>query len=87
MAKLFYSMEETCQKLGKSEQEVMELVESNQLSKFVDGDKLIFKVDQVDLLAEGDDDDAAIGLADDSGVGLADDDSAIGLATSSSWPS
>lgn len=80
MAKLFYSMEETCQKLGKSEQEVMELVESNQLSKFVDGDKLIFKVDQVDLLAEGDDEDAAIGLADDSGVGLADDDSAIGFA-------
>jgi len=80
MAKLFYSMEETCQKLGKSEQEVMELVESNQLSKFVDGDKLIFKVDQVDLLADGDDDDVAIGFADDSGVGLANDDSAIGFA-------
>ncbi|MGD1916048.1 MAG: hypothetical protein ACFCBV_07665 [Phycisphaerales bacterium] len=80
MAKLFYSLEETCQKLGKSEQEVMDLVESNQLSKFVDGDKLIFKVDQVDLLADGDDDDAAIGFADDSGVGLAADDSAIGFA-------
>ena len=80
MAKLFYSLEETCQKLGKSEDEVMELVDSNQLSKFVDGDKLIFKVDQVDLLADGDDDDDAIGFADDSGVGLAADDSAIGFA-------
>ncbi|MEQ8844203.1 MAG: hypothetical protein RIB58_05055 [Phycisphaerales bacterium] len=84
MAKLFYSMEETCQKLGKSEQEVMDLVESNQLSKFVDGDKLIFKVDQVDLLADDDsaggDDDAPISLADDSGLGFDADDSAIGFA-------
>lgn len=85
MAKLFYSMEETTQKLGKSEQEVMELVDSNRLSKFVDGDKLIFKVDQVDMLADGDDDDLP-GLADDSGlgagIGLEDDadDSAIGFA-------
>lgn len=84
MAKLFYSMEETTQKLGKSEEEVMELVDSNRLSKFVDGDKLIFKVDQVDMLADGDDDELP-GLADDSGltsgIGLEDsDDSAIGFA-------
>ena len=80
MAKLFYSLEETCQKLGKSEDEVLELVESNRLSKFVDGDKLIFKVDQVDMLAEGEDDDSSIGFADDSGIGLDSDDSAIGFA-------
>lgn len=89
MAKLFYSMEETTQKLGKTEQEVMELVDSNRLSKFVDGDKLIFKVDQVDLLADGDDDELP-GFADDSGlgagIGLEDDadDSAIGFADDSS---
>ncbi len=87
MAKLFYSMEETCQKLGKSEEEVMELVDSNRLSKFVDGDKLIFKVDQVDLLADGDsEDDDLPGFADDSGLGAGigleedSDDSAIGFA-------
>lgn len=80
MAKLFYSLEETCQKLGKSEDEVLELVDSNRLSKFVDGDKLIFKVDQVDLLAEGEDEDASIGFADDSAIGLDSDDSAIGFA-------
>jgi len=82
MAKLFYSMEETTQKLGKSEQEVMELVDSNRLSKFVDGDKLIFKVDQVDMLADGEEDDLP-GFADDSGVGAGiglEDDSAIGFA-------
>lgn len=79
MAKLFYSMEETCQKLGKSEQEVLELVESNRLSKFVDGDRLIFKVNEVDLLAESDEDEA-IGIAEDSGIGLSVEDSAIGLA-------
>lgn len=81
MAKLFYSMEETCKKLGKSEAEVLELVDSNRLDKFVDGDKLIFKVDQVDLLADGDDD--LPGLADDSGIGFEDDDAAIGLASDS----
>lgn len=81
MAKLFYSMEETCQKLNKSEEEVMELVDSSRLSKFVDGDKLIFKVDQVDMLADGDsDDDDLPGFADDSGIGLEADDSAIGFA-------
>lgn len=80
MAKLFYSMEETCQKLNKSEDEVLELVESNRLSKFVDGDKLIFKVDQVDLLAESEDEDDAIGFADDSAIGMDSDDSAIGFA-------
>jgi len=80
MAKMFYSMEETCEKLGKSEAEVLQLVDSNQLSKFVDGDKLIFKVDQVDLLAGGEDDEP-ISLAEDSGFDLANDDSdAIGLA-------
>jgi hypothetical protein len=80
MAKLFYSMEETCQKLNKSEEEVLELVDSNRLSKFVDGDKLIFKVDQVNLLAESDEDDDLPGFADDSGIGLESDDSAIGFA-------
>lgn len=91
MAKLFYSMEETTQKLGKSEEEVMELVDSNRLSKFVDGDKLIFKVDQVDMLADGGDgdDDELPGFADDSGltsgIGLEDaDDSAIGFASDDS---
>ncbi|MEO1008830.1 MAG: hypothetical protein AAFX79_09690 [Planctomycetota bacterium] len=78
MAKLFYSLDETCQKLGKSEDEVMALVESNQLSKFVDGDKLIFKVDQVDLLASGDDDDGGLGFADDEpAIGLETDDSGV----------
>ncbi|MEQ9096369.1 MAG: hypothetical protein RIE32_08910 [Phycisphaerales bacterium] len=87
MAKLFYSMEETCQKLGKSEEEVLELVESNRLSKFVDGDKLIFKVDQVDMLAESDaDDDDLPGLADDSSIGLESDDSAIGFADDDDAP-
>lgn len=92
MAKLFYSMEETTQKLGKSEEEVMELVDSNRLSKFVDGDKLIFKVDQVDMLADGGDgdDDELPGFADDSslgaGLGLDAEDSAIGFAADDSGP-
>lgn len=86
MAKLFYSMEETCQKLNKSEAEVLELVESNRLSKFVDGDKLIFKVDQVDLLAESEDEDDSIGFADDSAIGMDSDDSAIGFADDDDEP-
>ncbi|MCW5755870.1 MAG: hypothetical protein KIT54_01390 [Phycisphaeraceae bacterium] len=78
MAKLFYSMEETCKKLGKSEREVLSLVDSNRLDKFVDGDKLIFKVDQVDLLAEGDDE--LPGFADDSGIGF-EEESPIGFTS------
>lgn len=80
MAKLFYTLEEAAAKLRKSEAEVKKLVESGQLQEFRDRDKVMLKVDQVDLLAGGGDDDiipladsaelGTISLASDSGTGM-----------------
>lgn len=70
MAKMFYTLEEAASKLGMSESEVQNLAESGQLQEFRDRERLMFKVDQVDLLAgddaDGDDD---VRLAD-TGTGL-----------------
>jgi len=62
MARMFYSLEEAAAKLGKSEEEVKQMAASGQLQEFRDRDRLVFKREQVDLLAGGDD---AIPLADD----------------------
>ena len=65
MAKMFYTLDEASQKLGKSEDEVRELASSGQLQEFRDRDQLMFKVEQVDLLAGGgDDDDFSLDLED-----------------------
>jgi len=84
MAKLFYTVEEAAERLGMSEEEVRNLVSTGQLQEFRDGDRLMFKVEQVDVLAgggedaEGDDDEGFIPLAEDSGMGTG-----IGLASES----
>lgn len=63
MAKMFYTIEETAAKLGMTTKEVGQLAASGQLQEFRDRDRLMFKVEQVDLLAgEGGDD--MIPLAD-----------------------
>jgi hypothetical protein len=90
MAKMFYTLEEVCEKLDKDEDAVKEMVRTGQIQEFRDRDKLMFKVEQVDLLASGDEDtsDVHLELDDTSGVsasgsGLAlKDDSAIGLEES-----
>ena len=64
MAKLFYTLQEAAQKMGKSEDDVKEMVVNGQLQEFRDRDRLMFKVDQVDLLGGGDDD--MIALAESS---------------------
>lgn len=64
MAKMFYTLEEAASKLGKSVDEVKEMAERGQLQEFRDRDRLMFKVEQVDLLAGGGEDDM-IPLADD----------------------
>ncbi len=52
--KLFYTLEEAAQKLGKSTDEVLAMARSGQLQEFRDKDKLMFKVESIDLLAGGD---------------------------------
>lgn len=68
MAKMFYSLEEAATKLGMDVAEVQSLAESGQLQEFRDRDKLMFKVEQVDLLAGDDDDD--IVLSEDTAQGI-----------------
>ncbi len=89
MAKMFYSTEEACQKLQLSEDEIKQLVETGQLQEFRDRDQLMFKVDQVDLLASVDEDDslnladsaagADISLTDSGEISLAAD-SSVGMS-------
>jgi hypothetical protein len=87
MAKMFYTLEEVCGKLVKDEDEVKEMVRTGQIQEFRDRDKLMFKVEQVDLLAAGEEDtsDVHLELEDTgaSGSGLAlKDDSGLALEES-----
>jgi hypothetical protein len=50
MAKMFYTIEETAEKLSLSEEEVRKLAAGDKLQQFRDRDKLMFKRDQVDAL-------------------------------------
>ncbi len=78
MAKMFYSLEEAAQRLNKSEDEVRQMASSGQLQEFRDRDKLMFKREQVDLLAGGGKGDSGfIPLADNAGssIGLSLEDS------------
>ncbi|MHC4976883.1 MAG: helix-turn-helix domain-containing protein, partial [Planctomycetota bacterium] len=52
MAKMFYTIEEAAQRLGKTEEEVQAMASSGQIQEFRDRDKLVFKADQIDLLAD-----------------------------------
>ncbi len=54
MAKMFYSLEEAAQKLGASEAQVKTLATEGKLQQFRDGNKLMFKRDQVEGLAPKD---------------------------------
>jgi len=81
MAKMFYTLEEAAQRLGMSVDDVKALTESGQLSEFRDQDKVMLKVEQVDLLAgDQDDDDEMIPLADSGEI------EPISLASSDSGP-
>ncbi|MBL9031472.1 MAG: helix-turn-helix domain-containing protein [Phycisphaerae bacterium] len=77
MAKLFYTLEEAAAKLKRSEADVKQLVAGGQLQEFRDRDRLMFKVDQVDLLAGGGEEEAVIPLAESGEMG------AISLASDS----
>jgi hypothetical protein len=71
MAKMFYTAEEVAEKLGKSVEEVLEMAKKGQIQEFRDRDKVMFKVDQIDLLT-GDESEPSIPLAlDDSAESFA----------------
>lgn len=84
MAKMFYSLDEAASKLKKSEADVRQMAAKGEITEFRDGDRLIFKRDQIDLLAGDDDADMSsmIPLMDSSaggpGLGLGLADSSVG---------
>lgn len=81
MAKLFYTLEEAAERLGVTPNSVRDLVTQGRLQEFRDRDKLMFKVEQVELLAGGGDDGEIPLASDQSGTGipiLADDPGASG---------
>ena len=78
MAKLFYTLEETCTRLNKSEDDVRSMAQSGQLEEMRDGDSIMFKRQQVDLLA-GDDGGGELDLDISGG-------SSLGLDLSGSAP-
>jgi hypothetical protein len=85
MAKMFYTLEEVARKLGKTEDQVREMARSGQIQEFRDRDKLMFKVEQIDLLAGGDEDagEVHLELSESSGAsGLELGGSGLGLSGS-----
>ena len=96
MAKMFYTVEEAADKLGKSTDEMVAMAESGQIQLFRDRERMMFKVEQIDLLAGGGDPhdtggDEFIGLADtgeqdaielkeESVLGLADSKESTGIS-------
>lgn len=87
MAKMFYSLDEAAQRLGKSAAEVQQMASSGQLQEFKDRDKLMFKREQVDLLAGGAKSESGgfIPLAGNEGssIGLSLEDSSGGSRSGS----
>jgi len=85
MAKMFYTLDEAAAKLGRSADEVRRMADSGQLQEFRDGDRLMFKVDQVDLMSGGDDE---VGAGGGGMIPLADggDESGMGLSLEDSGP-
>ena len=83
MAKPFYSLEEACAKLGKSDDEVRALVRDGELREFRDAGKVFFKAEDVDKLAGGGGGDVMLEPVEDELPTLADTKSGtsmIGLA-------
>lgn len=61
MAKPFYTIDEVCQKLGKSQEEIRALVREGRLREFRDAGKIFFKAEDVDKLGRRGDPSADVG--------------------------
>ena len=55
MAKMFYTAEEAAEKLGKTVEEVMSMASSGEIQSFKQDDQEMFRVEQIDMLADDDD--------------------------------
>lgn len=89
MAKMFYTMDEATEALGKSEDEIRQLAREGRLREFRDGPRLMFKADQVEQLraelggggVAGHHDQVDLGMSDSGGlIGLVDTTGASGTS-------
>src|SRR5215212_3279886 len=85
MAKMFYTMEEAKATLGKSEDEIRQFAREGRLREFRDGQRLMFKADQVEQLkgemSSGSLDQVDLGVSDSGGlIGLVDTTGASGTS-------
>jgi excisionase family DNA binding protein len=79
MADTFYTLQETAEKLSKSESAVKDMVKNGELREYRDGANILFKTEDVDklaigdidLLAEADESDIEIGPAETGEISLA----------------
>ena len=55
MAKMFYTAEEAAEKLGKTVEEVTSMASSGEIQSFKQDDQEMFRVEQIDMLADDDD--------------------------------
>jgi hypothetical protein len=62
MAKMFYTLDEVCTRLGKSQGDVESMVTTGEIQEFRDGEALVFKVEQIDLLAASEESGSEIEL-------------------------
>lgn len=67
MAGMFYTMQEVMEKLGKSEQEVRNLIRDGKIREYRDGTSVLYKRDEVTKLSEGTE---IIDIAADSEINL-----------------
>jgi hypothetical protein len=83
MAKMFYSLEEAAKRLGMSPEQVQGLVTSGQLQEFRDSGsgRLVFKCEQVDLLAGGGEGD--LGASGSGIIPLSESGSVEGISLAS----
>ena len=77
---MFYSIQEVATKLGKSEDQIKEMVKDGKLREFRDGAKILFKVNEVDSLAGP----ASVPFAEESAISLTPLDDTSSLMPSGS---
>ena len=85
MAKMFYSLEEAALKLHLSEEDIREMAASGQLQQFRDRDKLMFKREQIDDLADASGADSGGLVERESVEDIFADDTIPYLIKSNNW--
>lgn len=78
MAKMFYTLDETKNALGKNEEDIKQLTREGRLREFRDGPRLMFKADQVEQLKA----ELGGGTLDQVDLGPSDSGAPIGLVDS-----